>query len=120
MNFLRLHHTQLSMPTGEENGARAFYSRVLGMAEVPKPDVLAARGGVWFTAGGVELHLGIQTPFVPATRAHPAILVDDLNALAERLQARGHETIPDDNFPGHRRFYANDPFGNRLEFLQQD
>ncbi len=108
------------MPIGEEDAARAFYSRVLGMAEVPKPDVLAARGGVWFKAGGVELHLGVQSPFVPATKAHPAILVDDLDAIGENLEAAGYETTPDEALPGHRRFYANDPFGNRLEFLQTE
>lgn len=120
MDFLRLHHTQLAMPTGEEDTARAFYSRVLGMTEVPKPAPLAEKGGAWFTAGGVELHLGVQMPFLPATKAHPALLVDDLDALAKTLQAAGHETIPVDSLPGYRRFYANDPFGNRLEFLQPD
>ena len=81
---------------------------------------MATRGGVWSSLGGVELHLGVQTPFVPATKAHPALLVNDLDTLAEKLEAAGHKTISDDNFPGHRRFYANDPFGNRIEFLQLD
>ena len=116
--FDRLHHTQLAMPAGEEDRARAFYLDALGMAELAKPPVLAARGGAWFRAGGVELHLGVEADFRPARKAHPGILVTDLDGLAARLAATGVEPEWDGEFPGHRRFYAADPFGNRLEFLQ--
>ncbi|HEX3908022.1 MAG TPA: VOC family protein [Mycobacteriales bacterium] len=116
--FDRLHHTQLAMPVAEEDRARAFYVDVLGMAEIAKPPVLAARGGAWFRAGGVELHLGVEGDFRPARKAHPGILVTDLGGLAARLSAAGVCPEWDSEFPGHRRFYAADPFGNRLEFLQ--
>ena len=114
----RLHHVQLAMPRGEEQTARDFFAGVLGMDEVPKPAALAARGGAWFRSGEVELHLGVEDAFVPARKAHPAIVVDDLDDLAARLAASGQEARWDDEFPGHRRIYADDPFGNRLEFLQ--
>jgi catechol 2,3-dioxygenase-like lactoylglutathione lyase family enzyme len=88
------------------------------MTEVEKPAGMTPRGGAWFRAGSVELHLGIDSEFRPALRAHPALLVDDLDDVVARLQAAGQDATWDDQFPGHRRIYAADPFGNRLEFLQ--
>ncbi len=113
-----LHHAQLAMPRGEEAAARAFYAGVLGMAEVEKPPVLAARGGAWFRAGGLELHLGVEEAFGPARKAHPGVLVSDLDEVVRRLGAAGQDVTWDADFPGFRRVYAHDPFGNRLEFLQ--
>lgn len=115
-----VHHVQLAMPAGGEDEARGFFVGVLGMTEVPKPPVLAARGGAWFRAGSLELHLGVEEAFTPAAKAHPGILVDDLDAVVGRFADAGIEVRPDTNFPGHRRFHANDPFGNRIEFLQPD
>jgi catechol 2,3-dioxygenase-like lactoylglutathione lyase family enzyme len=112
-----LHHVQLAMPHGGEAAARAFYAGVLGLAEVVKPPALAARGGVWFRAGALELHLGVEEDFRPARKAHPGILVEDLDGLAGHLHAHGLRLRPDTNFPGFRRFYLDDCFGNRLEFL---
>ncbi|WP_433027960.1 VOC family protein [Actinomycetospora sp. CA-053990] len=116
--FTGLHHVQLAMPTGEEERARAFFVGVLGMTEVEKPPVLAGRGGAWFRAGGVELHLGVEGDFRPAHKAHPGIVVEDLDEVARRVATTGQDVTWDGDFPGHRRFYAHDPFGNRLEFLQ--
>lgn len=116
--YERLHHTQLAMPAGEESAARRFYVDVLGMNEIDKPPVLAARGGAWFQAGAVELHLGVEDDFRPARKAHPGILVGDLDEIVRRLHADGQPAEWDSNFPGFRRIYAHDPFGNRLEFLE--
>ncbi len=116
--FEGLHHAQLAMPRGEEEAARAFYAGVLGMTEVGKPPVLAARGGAWFRAGGLELHLGVEEDFGPARKAHPGILVADLDEVVRRLRGAGQEVTWDADFPGFRRVYVADPFGNRLEFLQ--
>jgi catechol 2,3-dioxygenase-like lactoylglutathione lyase family enzyme len=118
--FVALHHAQLAMPRGEEAAARAFYSGTLGMAELQKPAVLAARGGCWFRGGGIELHLGVEDPFAPAKKAHPGLLIDDLSGLATALETAGRTVTWDDGFPGYRRFYADDPFGNRLEFLEPE
>ena len=109
---------QLAMPPSQEATARKFYEGVLGMTEVDKPPVLAARGGAWFRAGGVELHLGVEDDFRPARKGHPAIMVRDLDVLVDRLAAVGQPAEWDADFPGFRRVYAHDPFGNRLEFLQ--
>lgn len=116
--FDRLHHMQLTMPRGEEPAARSFYGDVLAMSEVDKPPALAARGGAWFRAGGVELHLGVDDDFRPARRGHPGILVDDLDDVVRRLRSAGQDATWDGDFPGYRRVYAYDPFGNRLEFLE--
>jgi catechol 2,3-dioxygenase-like lactoylglutathione lyase family enzyme len=115
-----LHHTQLAIPPGAEPQVRDFYGGVLGMVEIDKPAVLAARGGCWFRSGGLEIHLGVEQDFRPARKAHPGILVRDLDALAKRLTDQGCDVQWDDNFPGHRRFYAHDPLGNRLEFLEPE
>ncbi len=111
-------HVQLAAPPGSEDLLRAYYADVLGMTEIPKPPVLAARGGCWFQAGAVQLHLGIEQGFRPAKKAHPGLRVTDIEGYAARLVARGAPVTWDDNLPGHRRFYSEDPVGNRLEFLE--
>jgi catechol 2,3-dioxygenase-like lactoylglutathione lyase family enzyme len=115
-----LHHVQLAMPAGQEPAARDFYGRVLGMDEIEKPPVLAARGGAWFRADALEIHLGVEEDFRPARKAHPGILVDDLDTLAPHLVENGIDVTWDKDFPGYRRLYAEDPFGNRLEFLSPE
>ncbi|MFC6886299.1 MULTISPECIES: VOC family protein [Actinomadura] len=114
------HHVQIAIAPGTEDECRRFYVDVLGMLEIKKPPALAARGGLWVRADALEIHLGVEQDFRPARKAHPGIRVADLDALAERLTASGAEVTWDDAFPGHRRFYASDPLGNRLEFLQPD
>ena len=118
VTFDRLHHMQLAMPRAEEQVARDFFVGVLGMTEVDKPPVLAARGGAWFRAGDVELHLGVEDNFRPARKGHPGIVVTDLDDVVHRLTESGQNVSWDAEFPGFRRVYAHDPFGNRLEFLQ--
>jgi hypothetical protein len=116
-----LDHIQLAAPPGSEDLLRGYYRDVLGMAELPKPPVLAARGGVWFAAGAdgsVQIHLGIEEPFTPARKAHPGLRVSGIRRFAERLAARGAEVVWDGDLPGHLRFYSRDPVGNRLEFLE--
>jgi catechol 2,3-dioxygenase-like lactoylglutathione lyase family enzyme len=113
-----LHHVQLSGPAGCEEDARAFYGLVLGVPEVAKPAALAARGGVWFRSDAVEIHIGVDPDFAPQKKAHPGLLVDDLDGMAKRIEDAGGEVEWDELFPGFRRCYARDPFGNRLELLE--
>ncbi len=113
-----IHHVQLACPAGSEDVLRGFYGGVLGFEEVAKPPVLAARGGCWFRGQGIELHLGVEQDFRPARKAHPGLLVPDLDGWAERLREAGAPVQYDENFPGMRRFHSEDPHGNRLEFLE--
>jgi catechol 2,3-dioxygenase-like lactoylglutathione lyase family enzyme len=113
-----LHHVQLAMPRGGEEEARAFYVGVLGMTERPKPENLAKRGGTWFHAGAAEVHLGVEEDFRPARKAHPALLVADLEQVRRRCAAAGYETTTDEPLIGFDRAYVADPFGNRIELLQ--
>lgn len=113
-----IHHVQLACPPGSEAESRQFFSGVLGLDEIDKPPVLAARGGCWFRGHGIELHLGVEQDFRPARKAHPGLLVRDLEEWARRLEAAGYPVDFDDDFPGMRRFYSEDPHGNRLEFLE--
>jgi catechol 2,3-dioxygenase-like lactoylglutathione lyase family enzyme len=119
MTVLSIDHVQVAAPRGCEAEARAFYGELLGLQELPKPEPLAARGGCWFRAGEQELHVGVEDPFTPARKAHPGLVVADLEALAAVLGARGIQVAYDDAIPGARRFYTADPFGNRLEFRQR-
>jgi catechol 2,3-dioxygenase-like lactoylglutathione lyase family enzyme len=116
-----IHHVQLACPAGSEPVLRSFYAGVLGLTEVPKPPVLAARGGCWFAmADGAELHLGVEDEFRPARKAHPALVWPALDDLAARLESAGHDVrwAGPDEIPGRRRFHTDDPVGNRLEFLE--
>ena len=121
---MRIHHVQVSCPAGGEDAARRFYGEGLGIPEVAKPPVLAARGGCWFRdgdreGGRVEIHVGVEDGFTPARRAHPAFLVDDLDATAVRLEGLGFvvDRTEEDTFPGFRRLHTADGNGNRVELL---
>ncbi len=110
-------HVQLAMPVGAEELARQFYSGVLGLAEIPKPAVLAVRGGVWFQSGSAQLHLGADPEFQPAKKAHPALLVADFDAYAALLAGRGLALKQEDTIGQRRRATVFDPFGNRVELI---
>jgi len=117
-----IHHVQVAAPPACEEAAREFYGRLLGLEEIEKPPLLAVRGGCWFALGDGELHVGVEDPFRPAEKAHPALLVgstDALEQLAESLLASGVDvTWPDEaEIRGQRRFHASDPWGNRLELV---
>lgn len=114
-----IHHVQLACPAGSEDVLRGFYTGVLGLDEIPKPPALAARGGCWFRGHGIELHLGVEKEFRPARKAHPGLLVTGLDGWAARLTQAGYPVCFDPDFPGMRRFYSEDPHGNRLEFLER-
>ena len=115
-----LDHVQLAMPVGQEDRARAFYEGVLGLTEEPKPPHLAVRGGVWFHHGNVRIHLGVDAHFTPATKAHPALVVRNLDALVARCAAAGFTPIDDQPLDGFVRTYVSDPFGNRIELLEPE
>lgn len=118
MQVVGLDHVQLAAPPGSEAAARDFFAGLLGLREVPKPGALTARGGVWFQVGAQALHIGIEDEFRAARKAHPAFHVVGLDRFAGRLEAAGVPLRWDDELPGYRRFYVDDPFGNRLELLE--
>ena len=117
-----LDHVQLAAPAGCDDEARRFYGELFGLAEIEKPPLLAARGGVWFAVGDRQLHVGVDSEFVPARKAHPALRVVDsaaLEALAGRLAEAGLDVTWADpaELPSATRFYVRDPWGNRLELI---
>ena len=120
LNFkiIALDHVQLVMPPQRESDAERFYVGLLGFERVPKPPALAARGGCWFQAEGVQIHLGVEQDFRPAKKAHPALIVRGLDALCTRLQSAGVAVRPNDELPGVRRCFVEDPFGNRIELIE--
>lgn len=118
MQVLRLDHVQLAMPAGREADAVCFYEGILGIPHVPKPAHLATRGGCWFESGALKIHLGVEKDFRAAKKAHPALIVADVGALAGAIEAAGHAVVEDEPLTGFDRVYAYDPFGNRIELMQ--
>ena len=134
MTILSIHHVQLAMSANQEDSARAFYVHILGLSEIPKPDELAKRGGVWLQNTPVptavelssereltvQVHLGVEADFRPARKAHPAFLVDDLDSLLEKIQVAGYEwDLSQPPLDGFKRAHVFDPFGNRIELLEK-
>jgi catechol 2,3-dioxygenase-like lactoylglutathione lyase family enzyme len=122
---IALHHVQVACPPGGEDQARRFYVDALGLTEIEKPGDLRRRGGAWFRGYDVrgevtaELHVGVEDPFRPARKAHPAFVVDDLDGVAQSLAEAGFDVDRSQGrtFDGHRRLHTHDPFGNRVEVL---
>ncbi len=114
---LHLDHIQLAIPAGSEDQCRAFWAGLLGLGELPKPEGLAGRGGLWLQLGTQELHLGVEADFRPAQKAHPGFVVSDITGLAETLTSAGHPVRWDTAIAGRKRFFTQDPVGNRLEFI---
>ncbi|MBG9544789.1 glyoxalase [Cytobacillus firmus] len=118
-SFKGIDHIQLVAPKGCEEEARKFYGEQLGLKEIPKPENLQKRGGCWFICGNQEIHIGVQEGFLPAKKAHPGFIVDNLEALRSSLQEQKitiKEEPPIEE--GRERFFVDDPFGNRIEFLE--
>jgi hypothetical protein len=113
-SVVAIDHVQLAMPAGGEDAAREFYIGRLGFVELPKPAVLAARGGCWFQFDTVQVHLGVEADFRAAVKAHPALVINGLDAL---IASADLEPRWSDEIPGTRRCYIDDPFGNRLELI---
>ena len=118
MTVIGIDHVQLAMPAGKERAARDFYQGLLGLNEVPKPTNLAGRGGCWFEANGVKIHLGVDANFSPARKAHPGLIFSDLASIVETLEAAGFPTLAGEPLNGYNRRYVSDPFGNRIELMQ--
>jgi catechol 2,3-dioxygenase-like lactoylglutathione lyase family enzyme len=118
MPILSLDHVQIAIPIGGETRARDFYTGILGLTEVEKPAEMAGRNSIWFVAGPVNLHVGIEPDFHPAKRAHPALVVNDLDDIVAACERAGHPAKPDTPFNNFRRVHVFDPFGNRLELME--
>ena len=117
MPFSAIDHVQLAAPPNSEDAARRFYGELLGMRELPKPPLLAQRGGVWFASGDVQIHIGIEQDFRPARKAHPALRCSDYEGLLARLRSAGVEVSEVNDIPGVRRAHVLDLFGNRIELV---
>jgi catechol 2,3-dioxygenase-like lactoylglutathione lyase family enzyme len=115
--FTSFDHVALAMPIAQEDRARAFYAGILGFEELPKPAELASRGGAWFRSGDVQVHLGVERDFRPATKAHPALRTSEYEALLNRLKNNGIEILHESHTGGQPHCYIFDPFGNRIELI---
>jgi catechol 2,3-dioxygenase-like lactoylglutathione lyase family enzyme len=118
MPLCHIDHILIAMPAGREEEARAFYCGVLGMSEKVKPPVLAARGGCWFEIGALQVHLGVEKNFIPARKAHPAFIVEDLAGMIVKATQGGYNVAVDEPLEGCERRHVDDPFGNRIELIE--
>jgi catechol 2,3-dioxygenase-like lactoylglutathione lyase family enzyme len=118
MFVIDIDHVQIAAPRGCEEEARRFFGGQLGLDEIEKPEPLRSRGGCWFRVGSRQLHIGVEEPFRPAAKAHPAFAVSDIEGFFAGLETAGVECNWDDALGGVRRFFARDPWGNRLEFTE--
>ena len=121
INLKAIDHIQLAIPKDTEPAARKFYTGVLGLKEIEKPDSLKPTGGVWYNAGDIELHLGVEENFIHGKKkAHPAFVVEGLNRIRVLLVQNGVDIKDETEIPGRKRFSFYDPFGNRIEFLEYE
>jgi catechol 2,3-dioxygenase-like lactoylglutathione lyase family enzyme len=111
-------HILIAMPPGREDEARVFYQGILGLVEKAKPLQLIARGGCWFESGGLQVHLGVEKDFVPARKAHPAFIVDDLAGMVAKAKQAGYKITADEPIEGCERRQIDDPFGNRIQLIE--
>jgi catechol 2,3-dioxygenase-like lactoylglutathione lyase family enzyme len=120
MSIIRLNHLMVTIPPDTEAQARQYYCELLGLHEIPKPDSLVGRGGLWLQLGNIQIHLGIEIGNNRAdSKAHIAYEVDDLDYWRERLLAYGYSIGDSIPIEGWERFETRDPFGNRVEFIQR-
>ena len=119
MSIIGVDHVQLARPPGSEARARAFYGDVLELPERPKPPELAARGGCWFESESVKIHLGVEQDFRPSAKAHPGLLVDDLDSVLSRCRQKGFQASEPELIEATRRAFVQDPFGNRIELMER-
>ncbi|KOO50989.1 VOC family protein [Viridibacillus arvi] len=116
--FKSIAHIQLAAPKGSEDEAKRFFGDILGFREIEKPELLRKRGGVWFEFANYQIHIGIEEPFTPAKKAHPAFEIENIEDLKSHLSKNDIKFIIDEDLPGANRIYINDPFGNRIEILE--
>ena len=120
MVIFGIDHIQIAMPKGREQEAIEFYQDILAIPQVPKPAELAGRGGVWFENGKLKIHLGVEDDFRPARKAHPGLLIDDLDELSAILRNKGYAVTEDRSLLDVKRAFTHDPFGNRIELIQYE
>lgn len=119
-SVLKVHHAQITVPKNAEREAREFYCEFLNLSEIPKPESLRGRGGFWLDINGFPVHVGTEEDFDRTkTKAHVAYLVENLSAWRERLKARDVKILDGVPIPAYNRFEFRDPFGNRVEFLEE-
>jgi catechol 2,3-dioxygenase-like lactoylglutathione lyase family enzyme len=118
MKVYAIDHIQLAIPPNSEDLARVFYGEILGLTEQPKPEHLVKNGGVWFERDDLKLHLGVDLSFRPAQKAHPGLLVEDLDELIDRCKRSGYRVVGGEGVEHYRQVYVTDPFGNRIELME--
>jgi len=118
VKVIGIHHVQLAMPPNREGEARAFYAGLLGLPEVPKPLTSTGQGGAWFESDGVKIHLGVELDFRAARKAHPALLVKNLDETVSMLLASGVEFVAAEPLDARPRGHIADPFGNQIELME--
>jgi catechol 2,3-dioxygenase-like lactoylglutathione lyase family enzyme len=117
IEFKRLNHIQLCIPIGKEEEARKFYTDIIGLKEISKPNELIPNGGLWYQVADIQLHIGTEGE-INRSKRHPAFEVTNIEAAREILERHKIPIKEEIQIPGQKRFSFIDPFGNRIELLQ--
>ncbi len=118
IRFKRLDHVQVCIPKGKEDEARHFYSNIIGLMEIPKPDALIPNGGLWYQLADIQLHIGTENE-TSKSKGHPAFEVSNLADARTHLERHGVPLSEEIQIPGQRRLSFFDPFDNRIELLEK-
>ncbi|MEM6804541.1 MAG: VOC family protein [Bacteroidota bacterium] len=118
INFKKLDHIQICIPSGEEAKGRKFYCDILGLEEIEKPESLKKNGGFWLKIAGIQLHIGTEKA-VGKSKRHPAFEVGKIEKIKEYLREQGIRIKEDDKIAGINRFSFFDFWDNRIELLQK-
>ncbi|EIC20211.1 VOC family protein [Thiorhodovibrio frisius] len=120
--ILNIHH--VSLIVADTECALAFYHDLLGLPLEPsRPDL--GFPGAWLRLGPAQIHL-LELPNPDPVSGRPehggrdrhlALLVADLDALAERLQGAGVGFTRSKS--GRRAIFCRDPDGNALELIEE-
>lgn len=116
ITFKRADHINISVPPERLEEAKQFYTEVLGLEQIERPDVFGSKG-YWFNIGDIQLHISCEAPLPRSTR-HTAFEVTDIAAARKQLQKYDVEITEEPRLPDRDRFAFIDPFGNRMELLQ--
>jgi len=112
-------HVQITVPRALEAACIAFYREIFAFPELPKPEELRARGGAWFQAGALQMHIGVDPEASPPSKRHICFLVSDLGAAKAEILSHGIALEGEGIAEGLARFFIRDPAGNRIEIGQR-
>ncbi|ASU31934.1 VOC family protein [Mucilaginibacter xinganensis] len=117
IEFIRADHINICVPPERLEEALIFYTEIVGLRKIARPDHLFTTPGYWFDIGDIQLHVGVE-PLKPVSVRHIAFEIKNMDNALKHIKAHNVEILEEPVIPGRKRFAFHDPFGNRMELLQ--